>query len=167
MQPLSSAIASAFVFLALYAKLETLFSCLSDALHLHTTPAWRVEVLYAVLVRAVVSATTVAVLLQMLGLLVQPLLRWIADRTRRRPPFAFHIVVYPRVKCANPTTLPQDHRCAVCLCEGTSNAVLECGHAFHWSCVRPWLDRKNTCPLCAKRQMRRGIDVDGQMVEEG
>jgi hypothetical protein len=158
--------AAAFVILALYAKLETLFSSLSDTLHLHTTPAWRVEVLYAVLVRAAVSATTVAVLLQMLGLLVPLLLRCIADRTRRRPPFAFHIVVYPRVKCANPATLPQDHRCAVCLCEGTSNAVLECGHAFHWSCVRPWLDRKNTCPLCAKRQMRKGIDADGWMEEE-
>ena len=166
MQPLPSAIASVFVFLALHAKLEALLAHLSDLVRLHTTPAWRVEVLYTILVRVVISATTTAVLLQMIGLLVQPFLRWVADRARRRPPFAFHIVVYPRVKCANPATLPQDHRCAVCLCEGTSNAVLECGHAFHWSCVRPWLDRKNTCPLCSRQQMRRGIDVDGRMVVE-
>lgn len=29
-----------------------------------------------------------------------------------------------------------------------SITIITCGHAFHWKCVEPWLDRKARCPCC-------------------
>jgi len=26
--------------------------------------------------------------------------------------------------------------------------LLTCGHAFHWKCVEPWLERSSRCPCC-------------------
>jgi hypothetical protein len=23
-----------------------------------------------------------------------------------------------------------------------------CGHAYHWDCIRPWLEKSRHCPLC-------------------
>ncbi|XP_051113298.1 RING-H2 finger protein ATL43-like [Andrographis paniculata] len=47
-----------------------------------------------------------------------------------------------------------DH-CAICLYgykEGELLATLkECGHKYHVVCVKTWLDKKNTCPLCRTR----------------
>ena len=41
--------------------------------------------------------------------------------------------------------------CAICM-EGFRARErllrLPCGHLFHSACVRPWLERTNTCPLC-------------------
>ncbi|OQS05959.1 hypothetical protein THRCLA_01962 [Thraustotheca clavata] len=45
----------------------------------------------------------------------------------------------------------QDDPCGICMC-GMENAneciVLPCQHAFHLSCIRQWLTRRNTCPYC-------------------
>jgi hypothetical protein len=44
-----------------------------------------------------------------------------------------------------------DNRCAICLSlleEGDRIGDLECGHMFHTTCLKPWLQRKNQCPLC-------------------
>jgi hypothetical protein len=54
--------------------------------------------------------------------------------------------------------------CTVCLCEGSNDIRLQCGHSFHWACVRPWLDMKNTCPLCKKSQARLQLDSKGIVV---
>jgi uncharacterized membrane protein YeaQ/YmgE (transglycosylase-associated protein family) len=46
----------------------------------------------------------------------------------------------------------QDNFCAVCqetFAETMLHRVLPCGHAFHASCVDPWiLNRSATCPMC-------------------
>lgn len=41
--------------------------------------------------------------------------------------------------------------CSVCLLEqrvGDLAVVLECGHAFHKTCLVPWLERNCICPAC-------------------
>ncbi|KAK4437125.1 E3 ubiquitin-protein ligase MBR2 [Sesamum alatum] len=43
--------------------------------------------------------------------------------------------------------------CVVCqddlMCqENSSIGMLECGHEYHASCIRQWLQHKNICPLC-------------------
>ncbi|KAK1295109.1 hypothetical protein QJS10_CPA16g01449 [Acorus calamus] len=41
--------------------------------------------------------------------------------------------------------------CSVCREEmgrGRSVCGLPCKHAFHWGCILPWLEKKNTCPCC-------------------
>ena len=51
---------------------------------------------------------------------------------------------YFRRKCSSAA------ECAVCLSEMRDRPVLytPCGHCFHSRCVRRWLKRKETCPLC-------------------
>ncbi|KAL0416899.1 UNVERIFIED_CONTAM: putative E3 ubiquitin-protein ligase HIP1 [Sesamum latifolium] len=48
--------------------------------------------------------------------------------------------------------------CVVCqddLCqENTRIGVLDCGHEYHASCIRQWLQQKNTCPLCKTIALR-------------
>ncbi|CAJ1945587.1 unnamed protein product [Cylindrotheca closterium] len=42
--------------------------------------------------------------------------------------------------------------CTICfgpLQEGDRIASLECKHIFHVECIKGWVQRKNTCPLCA------------------
>lgn len=42
-----------------------------------------------------------------------------------------------------------DEECVVCISSKTAARVsLSCGHAFHESCVEPWLLQKGSCPLC-------------------
>jgi Ring finger domain len=47
-----------------------------------------------------------------------------------------------------------DEACAICFAElidGDRVGVLEvCQHQFHVECLKPWLQRRNTCPLCQK-----------------
>ena len=54
--------------------------------------------------------------------------------------------------------------CTVCLCEGTNDVLLQCGHSFHWACIKRWLDQNNVCPLCKKRQSRVELDREGKVV---
>ncbi|KAL8138620.1 hypothetical protein V2J09_004621 [Rumex salicifolius] len=42
-------------------------------------------------------------------------------------------------------------KCAVCLEEfsvGLEAAKLPCSHVFHGGCIRRWLEKRDTCPLC-------------------
>lgn len=63
--------------------------------------------------------------------------------------------------------------CAIC--QGTqpdaSFCTLSCGHCFHQSCVKTWLERSPTCPGCrasaSKRQIRVLNGVDAVLDAEG
>ena len=41
--------------------------------------------------------------------------------------------------------------CAICYSEYEENkkiGKLQCGHLFHVDCIKNWLSRKNSCPMC-------------------
>lgn len=45
----------------------------------------------------------------------------------------------------------EDRQCAICyfpLEDGDKIGHLSCNHDFHASCLKSWLQRRNTCPLC-------------------
>jgi hypothetical protein len=47
--------------------------------------------------------------------------------------------------------LEQDVQCAVCQDDITGRSLyrqLPCNHIFHATCIDPWIERSNTCPLC-------------------
>jgi hypothetical protein len=51
----------------------------------------------------------------------------------------------------NETSVPE--ACIVCqnIFQNTDPVTkLECNHYFHMDCIRPWLQRVNTCPVCRK-----------------
>ena len=44
-----------------------------------------------------------------------------------------------------------DDSCSICLdgmCKGEETLQLSCQHTFHAACLRPWLARSGSCPLC-------------------
>lgn len=42
-----------------------------------------------------------------------------------------------------------DEECVICInSKAASRVSLYCGHAFHITCVEPWLLQKGTCPMC-------------------
>ena len=154
MDLLVMSIATACIILSLHSKLLYLFNTFCDTFYANTTPAWRVETMFPVVVRAATSAFMAFILTRMLALTVRAM-RELLGGARRAKKKAPPVYIYPRVRLYN-GILPTP-RCVICLCEGSNNAVLECGHAFHWACVRPWLDRRNTCPLCMRVQGRRAV----------
>jgi hypothetical protein len=45
--------------------------------------------------------------------------------------------------------------CSICLCDFDMGEMLTClpcdkKHSFHSACIRQWLQRQNSCPLCQK-----------------
>jgi E3 ubiquitin-protein ligase ATL41 len=57
--------------------------------------------------------------------------------------------------------------CAICLCEldeGEEVKLLPvCMHLFHKDCIKLWLEKNKTCPMCRTRVMRSiGEDVEIQ-----
>ncbi|KAI4340095.1 hypothetical protein MLD38_024964 [Melastoma candidum] len=54
--------------------------------------------------------------------------------------------------------------CTVC-CEemkgGRQACELPCGHMFHWTCIMPWLSKRNTCPSC--RHELPTDDISGEI----
>jgi hypothetical protein len=157
----------AFILLALHSKSVCVFQNLGELLH--TIPAWRVETMYTTLVKLLVSAFSTLILMRMLGLVMRLAWGGIGGRgvdrvcqDKQASPILLYI--YPRIRFYE-GALPSN--CVICLCEGNNNnAVLECGHAFHWTCIRPWLDAHSTCPLCMRRQARRGVDAMGRLIKD-
>jgi hypothetical protein len=49
-----------------------------------------------------------------------------------------------------PLTATEDPNCCICMDEhmNTVTTVPGCGHGFHEACIKRWLERKNSCPLC-------------------
>lgn len=56
-------------------------------------------------------------------------------------------------------TLPDEsHLCVICLDEiqvGNHLRALPCQHVFHSHCIRVWLRRKNACPCCCQKVIKR------------
>jgi hypothetical protein len=53
---------------------------------------------------------------------------------------------------------PTQDACSICLEQfdpGDLVRLLKCGHIFHPSCVRDWLKKEATCPMCRKQQEPR------------
>ena len=47
----------------------------------------------------------------------------------------------------------EGHNCSICfvsLADGDRVGALECQHSFHVDCLKRWIRRKNSCPLCQK-----------------
>ena len=41
--------------------------------------------------------------------------------------------------------------CTVCvehIPQGTKGMFMPCGHIYHPTCLKPWLEVNNTCPVC-------------------
>ncbi|GMH45357.1 hypothetical protein BSKO_13314 [Bryopsis sp. KO-2023] len=77
------------------------------------------------------------------------------DEGESTAPPAAKIVVdsLPRKKLAEEdiTTLGKDTTCPVCMDSfqcGDDMTALPCKHVFHIACLKQWLKRRNSCPLC-------------------
>ena len=54
------------------------------------------------------------------------------------------------------TKIYLDKTCSICLDEYQTDeriGVLSCGHSFHSSCIKEWLKRSKTCPLCRQKDV--------------
>jgi hypothetical protein len=46
-------------------------------------------------------------------------------------------------------TVQNNEECCICLCINNGPWVrLDCNHLIHYDCIKLWLDKSNTCPLC-------------------
>ncbi|OIR58309.1 MAG: RING finger protein [Amphiamblys sp. WSBS2006] len=46
---------------------------------------------------------------------------------------------------------PQNKSCSICFTDFEEKervTVLHCKHTYHTECLRPWLKKNKTCPLC-------------------
>ena len=62
---------------------------------------------------------------------------------------------YPESKIKNPINLSEDKKkCLICLENfkaGDKSIVLPCTHLFHSKCIKCWMKKKNSCPLCKNK----------------
>ena len=43
----------------------------------------------------------------------------------------------------------EDDLCTICIDKSSNDYVtLQCGHHFHRACVKPWIQRRQSCPIC-------------------
>jgi hypothetical protein len=62
----------------------------------------------------------------------------------------------PCLSAAHADDADDDDDCTICfapLLEGDRVGELGCAHVFHVECLKLWLQRKNICPLCQKREV--------------
>lgn len=65
-----------------------------------------------------------------------------------------------RVKCFcfKKTLTCKNPSCTVCLLDfvsGEDVMLCPCGHGYHRNCIKEWIRRKNTCPLCKDHISKR------------
>lgn len=85
----------------------------------------------------------------------EELLEYLADNENSRrgaPPAAVSFVnSLPLIVIDEDTPKNDDTACAICkdvLTVGTEANQLPCRHLYHPSCILPWLNTRNSCPLC-------------------
>ena len=103
------------------------------------------------------------------------------DRDEMAPPASKELVKNLKekfVKNHTDASSSEDERCAICLKPNTFDddedaeesgaqqpgrvfKILPCKHAFHDSCILPWLEKTNCCPLC-----RFEMKTDSESYEE-
>ncbi|XP_028083257.1 probable E3 ubiquitin-protein ligase HIP1 [Camellia sinensis] len=47
----------------------------------------------------------------------------------------------------------EEEPCCICqedYVDGKELGKLNCGHEFHFNCIKQWLVQKNNCPICRK-----------------
>jgi hypothetical protein len=49
--------------------------------------------------------------------------------------------------------IPTNQECSICLDPISENAIqcCKCGHCFHEECIKRWLKKNPTCPLCRQK----------------
>jgi hypothetical protein len=55
-----------------------------------------------------------------------------------------------------PEKIYYEHKCPVCITEYQTDervGVLNCGHCFHSTCIKQWLQNSKTCPICRKQNV--------------
>lgn len=73
---------------------------------------------------------------------------------RQPTPRQRYAIFYDEVSKENVPEDKQSDTCSICLNELFSDEEnlkviqVRCGHMFHPSCVQPWLQMENTCPMC-------------------
>lgn len=80
------------------------------------------------------------------------------------------VVGLPCVQLAHLGTEPEDHNCAVCLnkygrqdhLDKDIPAKLLCGHILGAECIKTWLKRHESCPLCRRKVFVRP-EVSGRL----
>lgn len=41
-----------------------------------------------------------------------------------------------------------DDVCSICIVDDGDFVSIDCGHAFHEQCIRKWISKCKTCPIC-------------------
>ncbi|GKU94761.1 hypothetical protein SLEP1_g8207 [Rubroshorea leprosula] len=57
-------------------------------------------------------------------------------------------------KTYHPAEAEEHRACSICqdeYAEGDLLGKLDCGHDYHFECIKQWLMRKNSCPMCRHR----------------
>ncbi|XP_064594348.1 E3 ubiquitin-protein ligase RNF181-like [Liolophura sinensis] len=83
---------------------------------------------------------------------------------RKVPPASKQAVEELPTVIITPTKAAQEVKCPVCLGlldEGDEAREMPCKHLFHTTCILPWLERVNSCPVC-----RQELPTDDPEYEE-
>lgn len=85
------------------------------------------------------------------------------DRDRLPPPASKELVDNLPIRLVT----ENDEKCSICLLpnENLNNhkfVKLPCNHEFHDTCILPWLNKTNSCPMC-----RHAMKTDDEDYEEG
>lgn len=85
------------------------------------------------------------------------------DRDRLSPPASKELVK----NLPSRLVTEKDEKCAICLLpnenlSGQKFLKLPCNHEFHDTCILPWLEKTNSCPMC-----RQEMKTDDEEYEEG
>ncbi|XP_075078717.1 E3 ubiquitin protein ligase RIE1-like isoform X2 [Nicotiana tabacum] len=56
-------------------------------------------------------------------------------------------------KYESSTSLESNENCCICLddyCDGEELAKTDCGHLYHVDCIKKWIERNKSCPICKR-----------------